>query len=263
MNEKKKIRKALFVLILSGLSVYLGNLGLEKALSLGNTWYEAGAYILLAGIGICLFGIYLPFRMASRWELPYAYWPKNKNPIHVIFFLALWFVLMNYDNLTLIKLNGLNWGVFLEHLSQTLLIQVVYYPLFAMLLFPAFRERYGLWWSLFINGVLFTLYHALFPALFPEIVHSYTAGYLFITFIAYMLLYIWSESLILVMIVHILSNALFLASKDVLFESTGLLVLIPVLLAVGTLVAMIIGAYRQKSAPIKKPEFWITMNLKD
>jgi len=263
MDEKKKIRHALFILILSGISVYLGNLGLEKAFSLGNSWYEAGAYILLAGFGLALFGIYVPFRMVSKWGLPHAFWPKNKNPLHVIFFLALWFVLMNYDNLTIIRMNGLSWSAFLGHLTQTLLIQVIYYPLFAMLLFPAFRKRYGLWWSLFINGVLFTVYHTLFPAIFPEIVHSYAAGYLFITFIAYMLLYIWSESLILVMIVHLLSNALLLASKGVIYKSETLPIVIPLLLTAGTLAGMIYGLLRQKGAPINDPDFWISINLKD
>jgi membrane protease YdiL (CAAX protease family) len=169
---------------------------------------------------------------------------------------------MNYDNLTIIRMNGLSWSAFFEHVSQTLMIQVVYYPLFAMLLFPAFRKRYGLWWSLFINGVLFTVYHTLFPTLFPEIVHSYAAGYLFITFIAYMLLYIWSESLILVMLVHLISNAVLLASKGIVYESRGMIVL-PVLIAIGTLVAMIRGALKEKDKPIQDPDFWISINLKD
>lgn len=263
MDEKRKIHYALSIFILSGISVYLGNLGLEKALSLGNPWYQVGGYILLAGFGLALFGIYMPFRMASRWGLPYAFWPKNKNPLHVIFFLALWFVLMNYDNLTIIRMIGLNWSTFFGHFTQTLLIQAVYYPLFAMLLFPAFRKRYGLWWSLFINGVLFTVYHTLFPAIFPEIVHSYAAGYLFITFIAYMLLYIWSESLILVMIVHLFSNAILLASKGVIYDSETAPIAIPLLLTVGTLAGMIYGLLRQKDTPINDPDFWISINLKD
>jgi hypothetical protein len=78
-----------------------------------------------------------------------------------------------------------------------------------------------------------------------------------------MLLYIWSESLILVMIVHIFSNALLLASKGVIYDSETSPFVVPLILAIGTLAGMIYGAYRQKGTSIIDPDFWISINLKD
>ncbi len=263
MDDIKKIRIAFFIFLLSALTAFMGNKGLEMAFTNGSLWQEIISYVLIAGFAICLFGVILPVRLATRWKLTCSFWPKNKNPLHIIFFLGLWFVLLNYENLSAIRVSQISGIRFSIHLIHTLLLQITYYPLFAMFLFPVFRRRYGLWWSLLMNGVLFTLIHIAQTYLYPELNHSYAAGYLFVTFIVYMLLYIWSESLILVMIVHVITNALLLASKGVVYEGTGVLFWLSVLITFGVLVYMIRGAIQKKNTHQNNPDFWISIELKD
>ncbi len=263
MKDIQQIRRALLVYILFTLTIALSNRFMVGFDMTGQTWMQTASILLIAIFAIPFAGIFLPLYLAGKWDITYSFWPRNKNALHVIFFFALWFVLFNFQTLSNLRHQNLFCSQLFIHFIKTLFLQITTYTLFMILLFPVFRKRYGLWWSLLGTSILYLLYHKAQFYFFPMGETMSMRVYLFVTFIAYLLIYIWSESVILTALLHILSYSLMLISKDILYTGTDIWFWSILIILTATLVYMIRESVRKRKFPQENRDFWIYINLKD
>ena len=174
---------------------------------------EPIAGMLIGLLAIPIFCVALPLWLARRWGLEFAFRPRRKNCLLGVAIVALYTFLANQQSLT--QLSGMNIPAsdFLIHFVSTTLFHISYYPLFAVLLLPVIRRNFGLGAGLVATSVLFALYHLAAFCYFPAGVTPRLQVLLFTAFLADLLLYLWTENLILVALAHNVSGSVGLAVK--------------------------------------------------
>ena len=263
MDEKQQIRRAVLVYILFTLTIALSNRFMYVFDITSQAWMQTVSILLITIFAIPVAGILLPLYLARKWNVTFSFWPRNKNVLHVIFFFALWFILFNFQNLSDLRNQNILFSQIFIHFIKTLFLQITTYTLFMILLFPVFRKRYGLWWSLFGTSILYTLYHQAQFYFFPLGITMTMRAYLFITFIAYLLIYIWSESVILTGLVHISSHTLMLISEEILYTGTDIWFWSILIILTATLVYMIRESVIKRKLPQDNRDFWMYVKMKD
>jgi len=263
MNDKQHIRKALLLYVLFTAVIYLSNRLMAGFNMTGEMWMRTTSLILMVLIAIPVTGIILPVYLAKKWELTYSYWPRNKNSLHVMMFLAFWFLLINFKTPAEIQGFQILSSDFLVHFIKAFFFLIATYTLFMILLFPVLRKRYGLWWSLFGIAVLYLLYFQAQYYFFPAGHSLVVRAYLFLTIIAYLLIYIWSESIILTAFIHSLSYALMLMSEDIMLMETDITFWGILIILIGTIIYASRDCLKKWKIPQENPDFWIYINLKD
>ena len=162
------------------------------------------------------------------------------------------YVLLSQEpSLTQIAAMGISPFDFLIHFVSTTLFHVSYYPLFVVLLLPVIRKNFGLAAGLVATAALFALCHLVSFYYFPAGLTLRLQVLLFASFLANLLLYLWTESLILVALVHTIGGSVGLAVNGTLFNQVDEMLIITAIIMAGLFTYMIIYEVRHRERPYR------------
>jgi len=221
---------------------------------------EPIAGMILGFVAIPVFAIALPLWLARRWDLEYSFWPRRKNWLAGIGVVLLYLCLTQQQSVAQLATMGVESGDFLVHFVSTMLFHVSYYPLFAVLLLPVVRRNFGLAWGLVVTSALFAVYHLSGFYYFPAGVTLGLQVLLFVSFMASLLLYLWTENLILVAMAHNVGGSIGLAVNGTLFNQVDELLVVTVLLMAGLLAYMVVYELRHRGRPYRDG-WWLRVHI--
>jgi hypothetical protein len=219
---------------------------------------EPIAGMILGFVAIPVFAIALPLWLARRWELECSFWPRRKNWLAGVAVVLLYLCLTQQQSVLQLMSQNVGRGDFLVHFVSTMMFHVSYYPLFAVLLLPVLRKNFGLTAGLVVTAALFALYHLAGFYYFPAGVTPRLQVLLFASFMANLLLYLWTENLILVALAHNVGGSIGLAVNGTLFNQVDELLVVTVLLMVGMLAYMIVFELRHRLR-VYRDDWWLTV----
>lgn len=159
--------------------------------------------------------IIVPLWLARRWGLEYAFWPRGKNWLMGAVLVALYTFMFIGGSFP--QLSSIPTDEFIAHYVSSMNPHVTYYLLFAVLMLPVFRKNFGMKMSLVLTAALFALYHLSQFFIFPVGMGFLVLIQLFATFLGFLLLYLWTESAILVGLGHSIAGSVGLAVGGTVF----------------------------------------------
>lgn len=212
---------------------------------------EPIAGMIMGFVAIPVFAIILPLWLARRWDLEFAFWPRRKNWLTGLAILALYVLLVNHQPLTQLATMNVSPYDFFIHFVSTTMFHITYYPLFAVLLLPTIRRYLGLGTGLVATSVLFALYHLAQFYYFPAGVTLRLQILLFASFLVNLLLYLWTENLILVALAHNVSGSVGLAVNGTLFNQVDELLIITVVILSALFAYMVVYEIRHRDRPYR------------
>ncbi len=236
---------SLVCLVYVGL-IALSNYFMKMSLSTHNETYEAISGIIFGFIAIPIFSIIIPFLLVKKWKLDFSFWPKTKNIIFVLMVMLLFTFLINFEAIKTLINDGVNPNTFIIHFISIMLFHTTYYPLFILLLFPVLRKNFNLIISIIITALAFSLYHLAQFHFYPAGLSLAVQVFLFSYFCASILLYLWSESVILVAIVHQISGAVAVAANGSIHTEMDFLFYLTIIIMSLFFGFMIIQTVRKK-----------------
>jgi len=213
MRKRGQLITAFTIYGIYVLIILLANFFMRLSESTGNETFEMISGISFGFIGIPIFSIIIPIWLSKKWQLEFSFWPKTKNIFLVISVFTILTFLLNFESIKTLMLSGTSIKVFCIHFVSTLLFHVTYYPLFILLIFPVLRKNINLKSSILITAMAFALYHLAQFHFYPAGITLSVQIYLFSYFIFSIILYLWSESLILTSLVHQTTGALAVAAN--------------------------------------------------
>jgi hypothetical protein len=221
---------------------------------------EPIAGILMGFLAFPVFCLALPLWLARRWKLEFAFWPRRKSwPLGAVI-LALYLFLANQQSLTQLSTMNIPASDFLIHFLSTTLFHISYYPLFAVLLLPVIRGNFGLVAGLVATSALFALYHLSSFYYFPAGVTLRLQILLFAAFVANLLLYLWTENLMLVALAHNVGGSVGLAVNGTLFNQVDELLFVVAVIMVGLFAYMIAYEVRHRRRPYQA-KWWLQTEI--
>lgn len=212
---------------------------------------EPIAGMLLGFLAFPVFCIGLPLWLARRWGLEFSFWPRGKRWWLAVAVIALYLELTQQQSLEQIASMAIPPLDFLIHFVSSALFHVSYYPLFAVFLMPVIRRRFGLVASLVATATLFALFHLLGFYYFPAGLTLRLQVLLFASFLVSLLLYLWTESIILVALVHTVGGSVGLAVNGTLFNQVDEMLVITAILMAGLFAYMIVYELRHRQRPYR------------
>jgi hypothetical protein len=221
---------------------------------------EPIAGMIMGLVAIPVFGIALPLWLARRWELEFSFWPRRKSWLAGVAVVTLYLCLTQERSVAQLLTMGIGTGDFLVHFVSTIMFHVSYYPLFAVLLLPVVRRNFGLGWGLAVTAALFAIYHLAAFYYFPAGVTLRLQVLLFASFMANLLLYLWTENLILVALAHNVGGSIGLAVNGTLFSQVDELLMVTVVLIAGLVAYMVVYELRHK-ARLYRDGWWLRVQI--
>lgn len=221
---------------------------------------EPIAGMILGFLVFPVFCIGLPLWLARRWELEYSFWPRGKNWLAGVAIAALYVFLTQQQSIAQLLAMGIPATDFLIHFVSSGLFHASYYALFAVLLLPLLRRSLGLVGGLAVTAVLFALYHLAGFYYFPA---GLTAGLqvlLFASFFANLLLYLWTENLILSALIHTIVGSVGLAVNGTLFNRVDEMLIVSAVILAGFFAYMIVFHLRHRGRPYRS-EWWLKTTI--
>lgn len=212
---------------------------------------QSVAGILMGFLAFPVFCIGLPLWLARHWELEFAFWPRRKNWVLGVVLVAAYVCLVQAETLSQVLAMNISVGDYMIHFVSTTLFHVSYYPLFAVLLLPVIRKNFGLGIGLVLTAALFALYHLSSFYYFPAGVTLRLQVLLFISFLASLLWYLWTENLILVALAHSVNGSLGLAVNGTLFNQVDEMLIITAIIMAGLFGYMIVYRLRHRERPYR------------
>lgn len=259
MNKRKQLIMGSLVYIAYVGLIALSNFFMKMSVSNHNETYEAISGIIFGFVAIPIFSIIIPFFLVKKWKLDFSYWPKSKNIILVFIVMLLFTFLVNFEAIkTLIHL-GISFKEFTIHFISIMLFHTSYYPLFVLLLFPVLRKNFNLIISIIITALAFSLYHLAQFHFYPAGLTLTVQVFLFSYFCASLLLYLWSESVILVAIVHQISGAVAVAANGSIHTEIDFLFYLTIIIISLFFGFMIIQTVRKKDNYIES--WWLKTKI--
>jgi membrane protease YdiL (CAAX protease family) len=223
---------------------------------------EPIAGVLLGFLAFPIFCIGLPLWLARRWNLEFFFWPRGKRWWWGVIVIVLYLVLTQQQSLEQIVNLGIPLPDFLIHFVSSALFHVSYYPLFAVFLMPVIRRRFGLAVSLVVTAALFALFHLLGFYYFPAGLTLRLQVLLFASFLVNLLLYLWTESIILVALVHTVGGSVGLAVNGTLFNQVDEMLVVTAIIMTGLFAYMIIHELRHRGRPYRAG-WWLQTQIDD
>ncbi|MGB9299266.1 MAG: hypothetical protein WCD51_01605 [Anaerolineae bacterium] len=223
---------------------------------------EPIASMILGFVAIPVFAIALPLWLGRRWKLEYSFWPRHKNWLMGVAVVSLYLCLTQQQSGLQLMSQGIGTADFLVHFVSTMLFHVSYYPLFAVLLLPVLRRNFGLTAGLVVTAALFALYHLAGFYYFPAGLTLRLQVLLFASFAASLLLYLWTENLILVAMAHNVGGSVGLAVNGTLFNQVDELLVVTVLLMAGLLAYMIVFEVRHRTR-VHRDGWWLSVQTEN
>jgi len=175
--------------------------------------------ILFGFLAIPVFSIIIPLWLARIWNLPRSWIPQKGKWAVSIALLLLYTVIGNFVGIQTLMKEGFDITRFSLHFISAMLFHVPYYPLFAILIFTTARAWKGIWCSVIVTALLFSLYHLAHFYFFPAGTTPIFLVGLFAAFACDLLLYILTRSLLLVAFVHSISGAVNMAAQGTYHDS--------------------------------------------
>lgn len=175
---------------------------------------------------------------------------------------ALYVFLVNHQSLAKIATMDISASDFVIHFVSTTLFHITYYPLFAVLLLPVIRRNFGLGVGLVATSVLFALYHLAQFYYFPEGVTLRLQVLLFASFIVSLLLYLWTENLILVALAHNVSGSVGLVVNGTLFNQVDEMLMITAVVMIGLFAYMMVYELRHRGRAYHA-ERWLQVEISE
>ena len=260
-NRQLVIALAIYLVftLLFGAANLLSYIG-ERNGTLETTDPIAG--ILMGFLAFPVFCIGLPLWLARRWGLEFSFWPRGKHWLWGVTVVALYVLLAQQQSLERIAGLGIPPLDFLVHFVSTTLFHVSYYPLFAVFLMPVIRRRFGLAASLVTTAALFALFHLAGFYYFPAGVTLRLQVLLFASFLVNLLLYLWTESIILVALVHTIGGSVGLAVNGTLFNQVDELLVVTAIIMAGLFAYMIVYELRHRGRAYRAG-WWLQTQIED
>ena len=221
---------------------------------------EPIAGMILGFVAIPVFAIALPLWLARRWSLDFSFWPRRKNWLVGVGVVLLYLCLGQQQSVAQLVTLGIDAGDFLVHFVSTMMFHVSYYPLFAVLLLPVVRRNFGLAAGLMVTSALFAVYHLAGFYYFPAGATFYLQVLLFASFMASLLLYLWTENLILVALAHNVGGSVGLAVNGTLFNQVDELLVLTVLLMASLLAYMVVYELRHRGR-LYRDGWWLRVQI--
>jgi hypothetical protein len=212
---------------------------------------EPIAGMLMGLLAFPVFCIGLPLWLARRWDLEFAFWPRRKNWLLGVVLVAAYVCLVQAETITHVLTMNISVGDYLIHFVSTMLFHVSYYPLFAVLLLPVIRRNFGLGIALVLTAALFAVYHLSSFYYFPAGLTLRLQVLLFLSFLASLLWYLWTENLILVALAHSVNGSLGLAVNGALFDQVDEMLIITAIIMAGLFAYMIVYRLRHRARPYR------------
>ncbi len=257
MSTNKKITISIGIFILYSTTMFIANILMEKAILTNKENLEILSGILLGFFGIPVLSILLPLILANKWQIPFSVWPKTKNTWLVIFILLSFLLLGNYTILNSGKILQYSLKDLTIHYFSSMLFHVTYYPLFAILILGTLREKYNIKVSIVITALLFALYHLVQYHFFPGGTTLKMQVVLFISYTALLLFYLWSESILLVALVHSANGAIGLIENGTIFNEVDFVFYLTIIIITALFTYFIIKEVMQRKKNEYKKEFWL------
>ena len=246
MNKRKQlIITGLIFIAYTGL-IIASNIFMKMSVSANNKTYEMISGILFGFIAIPIFSIIIPIWLSKKWQLDFSFWPKRKKIWIVLAILTIYILIANFESIKSIMHNQISIKDFIIHYISAMLFHVTYYPLFVLLILPIIRKYFGLKSGILFTSLLFALYHLAQFHFFPAGTTPLLQFFLFITFIVSLLFYLWSESLILVSLVHSTNGAIGLVANGTLFNEIDFLFYLTIIIVGSLFGYMIMQSFRKK-----------------
>lgn len=182
-----------------------------------SPWMTASG-MLMGFVAIPVFSVALPLWLAVRWNLPRSWWPRRGHVLLSVALVAGYMILANFGTIRALVEQGADPGRFVVHFTSTMLFHVPYYPLFAVLIFQTLRAWRGMPTAMLVTSAAFALYHLAQWHFFPDGTEPLWLFLLFLAFLADLLLYLFTRSLVLVALSHSLAGAAGMASAGTWFD---------------------------------------------
>jgi len=221
---------------------------------------ESIAGMLMGLLAIPVFCIALPLWLARKWGLEFSFWPRRKNWLLGVAIVALYVFLVNQQSLTRLLTMDIPASDFMIHFVSVTMFQVSYYPLFAVLLLPVIRRNFGLGAGLVAPSVLFAVYHLAQFYYFPAGTTLRFQIILFAAFLVDLLLYLWTENLILIALAHNVSGSVELAVNGTLFNQVSDMFVVTVIIVSGLFAYMIVYELRHRERPYRT-KWWLQTEI--
>ncbi|MBN1416143.1 MAG: hypothetical protein JW973_13660 [Bacteroidales bacterium] len=257
MKSNQRIIIALTVFAGYAATMFASNILMEKAMLTQIENYEMLSGVLLGFVGIPLLSIILPLYLANKWKIPYSVWPKTKSAWLVVFILLSYIILGNYSIINSGRLFNYSWSDLTVHYFSSMLFHVTYYPLFAILILGTLRGKLNLTLSIAFTALFFALYHLVQYHFFPGGTTFKMQVVLFIAFIANLLLYLWSESLLLVAMTHSANGAIGLIENGTIFNEIDFVFYLTIVIIIGLFSYLIYKEVLQRKRREYDKRFWL------
>ncbi|MCP4544473.1 MAG: CPBP family intramembrane metalloprotease [Chloroflexi bacterium] len=223
---------------------------------------EPIAGMLMGFVAFPIFCIGLPLWLARRWGLEFSFWSRRKSWVLSVVIIVLYVLLTQERSLGQIAAMTISPFDFFIHFVSSSLFHISYYPLFAVLLLPVIRKNFGLTAGLVVTAALFALYHLASFYYFPAGLTLQLQVFLFASFLVNLLLYLWTENLILVALVHTIGGSVGLAVNGALFNQVDELLIITAIIMIGLFAYMITYEIRHRERPYRAG-WWLQTEVKE
>jgi hypothetical protein len=221
---------------------------------------EPVAGMILGFLVFPVFCIGLPLWLARRWGLEYSFWPRGKNWLAGVAVAALYVFLTQQQSITQLLAMGIPAADFLIHFVSSGLFHASYYALFAVFLLPVLRENFGWPGGLAATAALFAVYHLAGFYYFPAGLTPLLQILLFSSFLANLLLYLWTENLILSALIHTIAGSVGLAINGSVFNQVNEMLIIAAVILAGFIAYMIVYHLRHRSRPYRAA-WWLQTKI--
>jgi hypothetical protein len=212
------------------------------------------AGMLMGLVAFPIFAIAVPLWLANRWGLEFSFWPRSKRWPLAVVVVALYVLLTQQQTIESVVAMGIPPLDYLIHFASSSLFHVSYYPLLLAFVMPVIRDRFGLAAGLLGTAALFALFHLAGFYYFEAGTTPRMQALLFVAFLASQIIYLWTESLILVAFAHSVSGSLGLAVNGTLFDQVDEMLVVTAILMSGLFAYMI--AYETRHRGRARREGW-------
>jgi hypothetical protein len=263
MKKQNQLLIAIVVYLLYVTTIFLSNWLMKMSVTVHSENLEKISGMLFGFVAIPVFSLFIPIWLARKWQLDYSFWPRSKNVFLVIVVMAIFTFLVSEEAIRKLIESGLSFKTFSIHFLSTCLFHVTYYPLFVLLLFPIFRNSYGLVKGVLLTSFLFAMYHLCQFYFYPAGISLRIQLFLFCYFILSLILYLWSESLILTALVHQINGAISIASNGSIHTEMDFLYYLTIVIMIIFFGYMISQIIRNKDKMIFRSQWWLNVQIQN
>jgi hypothetical protein len=196
-----------------------------------------------------VFCIGLPLWLARKWNLEFSFWPRKKSWLLGLAIIVVYVCIGQTYAISELASRGISLTDFAIHFVSTMLFHISYYPLFAILMLPVLRKNFGLAAGVIVPALLFALYHLAGFYYFPGGLKPMMQIELFAIFLGDLLLYLWTENVILVSLAHNIGGSVGLALNGTLFNRVDEMLIVTAVVMTVLFAYMIVYEIRHRSRP--------------